>query len=66
MKKNKNELLATSVRYVGIGDLMQYTGLGRNRALLLGNESGAKIKVGKRAIYDLRKVDEYLSGLYTK
>ncbi len=64
MKKGIGEInnaTVTSARYTGIDGLMQYTGLGRNRALDVGRESGAKIKIGKRSIYDLRKVDAYLS-----
>ena len=49
-----------ATRFVGIEGLMKYTGLGRNTALKIGTDSGAKAKIGKRAIYDLRKIDAYI------
>ena len=53
----------TSARFVGIEGLMKYTGLGRNTALKIGTDSGAKAKIGKRAIYDLRKIDAYIGTM---
>ena len=58
--RNDEEL--TSARFVGIEGLMKYTGLGRNTALKIGTDSGAKAKIGKRAIYDLRKIDAYIGS----
>jgi hypothetical protein len=52
-----------SARFVGIEGLMKYTGLGRNTALKIGTDSGAKAKIGKRAIYDLRKIDAYIGTM---
>lgn len=66
MSRKANETENSSTRYTGIDGLMQYIGLGRNRSIDVGKESGARIKIGRRVIYDLRKVDEYLSGHYMK
>ncbi len=59
----KREDDLTSVRFVDIEGLMKYTGLGRNTALKIGIDSGAKAKIGKRAIYDLRKIDAYIGAM---
>ena len=60
-EKHDDDLKAT--RFVGIEGLMKYTGLGRNTALKIGIDSGAKAKIGKRAIYDLRKIDAYIGTM---
>lgn len=49
-------------RYAGTKELMAYTGLGRDSATRIGKESGAFIKIGGRTLFDLRKVDEYMSA----
>lgn len=53
----------TKPRYVDIQGLMAYTSLGRNNALKIGEESGSKKKLGRRVIYDLNKIDSYISKL---
>ncbi|MBQ9258173.1 MAG: hypothetical protein IJ181_13815 [Acidaminococcaceae bacterium] len=47
-------------RYVNIRELMEYTGLGRNKAYELAELACCKIKLNRRALYDLQKVDAYL------
>lgn len=53
-----------SVRYVSLGELMQYTALGRATAERLAREAGARHKIGAgprgRVIYDLNKIDSYI------
>ena len=44
----------SSKRLVDISSLMEYLSLGRNSALKFGEESGAKLKVGRRTLYDLQ------------
>lgn len=48
-------------RLVGVQDYMKYLGLGRNSALKFGDEIGAKVKIGGRILYDLKKTDIYLN-----
>ncbi|MBP2657460.1 MAG: hypothetical protein H6Q69_492 [Firmicutes bacterium] len=43
--------------------LRAYTNLGRNNAMKLGEEIGAKVKVGKRVLWDRVKIDQYLNEL---
>ena len=47
-------------RYVDDDSLAAYTSLGRNSALRIGEESCASIRLGRRTVYDLRKIDEYM------
>lgn len=44
-------------------ELRAYTNLGRNMATKLGIEAGAKIKMGKRVLWDRVKIDQYLNEL---
>lgn len=52
-------------RYASIDVLQAYTGLGRHKALEIGRKSNAVIKVGRRVVYDLQKIDEYMASLAT-
>lgn len=49
--------------YREIKGLMEYLCCGRNKAMQIGIESGAKKKIGRRVIYDLRKIDAYMETL---
>lgn len=53
----------TASRLMDTEELRAYTGLGRNSAMKLGEEIGAKVKVGKRVLWDRRKIDQYLDEL---
>lgn len=49
--------------YREINGLMEYLCCGRNKAMQIGIDSGAKKKIGRRVIYDLRKIDAYMETL---
>lgn len=49
--------------YRRIEGVMEHYCIGRNTAMRIGIEANAKRKIGKRVIYDLRKIDEYLEQL---
>lgn len=49
--------------YTRIDGLMEYLCCGRNTAMRIGIDSGAKRKIGRRVVYDLRKVDSYIQSL---
>ncbi len=53
----------TASRLMDTEELRAYTGLGRNSAMKLGEEIGAKVKVGKRTLWDRKKIDQYLDAL---
>ena len=44
-------------------ELRVYTNLGRNKAMELGDEIGARVKIGKRVLWDRVKIDKYLDSL---
>lgn len=50
-------------RLMDTDELRTYTNLGRNNAMKLGEEIGAKVKIGKRILWDRVKIDQYLNEL---
>lgn len=50
-------------RLMDTEELRAYTNLGRNNAIKLGEDIGAKVKVGKRVLWDRVKIDKYLDEL---
>lgn len=44
-------------------ELRAYTSLGRNNAMKLGDEIGARVQVGKRVLWDKRKIDAHFDML---
>lgn len=65
MKYRKREIIAKPVepRLMDTEQLRAYTNLGRNNAMKLGEEIGAKVQIGRRVLWDRRKVDEYFNSL---
>lgn len=47
-------------RLMGIKELMSYTSLGRNSALELGKNACAIVRIGKRVLYDRKKIDTWI------
>ncbi len=47
-------------RLVDTTELMQYSGLGRNRAIEFGDAAGARVQVGRRVLWDRTKIDKYI------
>lgn len=62
-KRSNREIETLKVRLLNIQELQMYIGVGRNNALNFGEESGAKIKIGGRTLYDKIVIDRYLDGL---
>ncbi|BCZ27386.1 hypothetical protein EUBC25_14730 [Claveliimonas bilis] len=50
-------------RLMDTEELRAYTNLGRNNAMKLGEEIGAKVQIGRRVLWDRRKIDEYFNTL---
>lgn len=53
----------TAGRLMDTEELRAYTGLGRNNAMKFSEEIGAKVKVGRRVLWDRKKIDQYLDEL---
>ena len=62
LKRRTNELS----RYVPTQELQAYTGLGKFAAEKVAKEAGAVIKVGRRVVYDLNKIDAHMEALTSK
>ena len=54
---------AGKARMMDTEELRAYTNLGRNSAMKLGEEIGAKVQIGRRVLWDRRKIDEYFNSL---
>ena len=63
MNQEPISITPTDSRLLGIKELMSYTSLGRNSAMQLGMDSGAKVKIGGRVLYDRKKIDSYIDSL---
>ncbi len=47
-------------RLMGISELMRYTSLGRNKAMDLGKNASAIVRIGRRVLYDRQKIDTWI------
>ena len=63
MRNRTATAIAETSRLMDTEELRAYTSLGRNNAMKLGEEIGAKVKIGRRVLWDKRKVDEYFDSL---
>ena len=62
----RNRTVTTTIgesRLMDTEELRAYTNLGRNNAMKLGEEIGAKVQIGRRVLWDRRKIDEYFNSL---
>lgn len=50
-------------RLIDTEELRAYTNLGRNNAIKLGEEIGARVQVGRRVLWDKKKLDNYFDSL---
>lgn len=63
MRQRITNAVTGETRLMDTEELRAYTNLGRNNAMKLGEEIGAKVKIGKRVLWDRRKIDKYLDEL---
>lgn len=63
MRQRTNDLEVGNARLMDTEELRSYTSLGRNSAMKVGEEIGAKVKIGRRVLWDRRKIDEYFNSL---
>lgn len=63
MRARAMNTVAGESRLMDTEELRAYTNLGRNNAMKLGEEIGAKVKIGKRVLWDKVKIDQYLNEL---
>lgn len=63
MRTRATATVCAESRLMDTEELRAYTNLGRNNAMKLGEEIGAKVKIGKRVLWDRKKIDSYLNKL---
>ena len=63
MRARAMNTVTGEARLMDTEELRAYTNLGRNNAMKLGEEIGAKVKIGKRVLWDKRKIDQYFNEL---
>ncbi len=61
MRKMKESNKSELPKYLSIEMLSWYLSVGRNTALRVGSESGAKRKIGRRVLFDRDEIDKYLA-----
>ena len=63
MKNRTVTVVGGESRLMDTEELRAYTNLGRNNAMKLGEEIGARVQIDRRVLWDKRKVDEYFDSL---
>jgi len=63
MRERMMNSMRGNSRLLDTEQLREYTNLGRNSAMKFGEEAGAKVKIGRRVLWDLEKVNAYISKL---
>lgn len=63
MRSRKIIVSANEARLMDTEELRAYTNLGRNNAMKLGDEIGARVQIGRRVLWDRVKIDQYFNDL---
>lgn len=63
MRMRKTSSTSVENRLMSTEELRAYTSLGRNSAMKLGDEIGARVQIGKRVLWDKAKIDQYFNAL---
>lgn len=63
MKKRTITPSGNMSRLMSTDELRAYTNLGRNKAMELGEKIGARVYIGKRVLWDRKKIDNYFDTL---
>ena len=61
--RERTSAVAREIRIMDTDELRAYTGLGRNNAIKFGEKIGAKVKIGRRVLWDRKRVDQYFDSL---
>ena len=63
MRSRTSKMVVGGSRLMDTEELRAYTNLGRNNAMKLGEEIGARVQIGKRVLWDRVKIDAYFDSL---
>lgn len=48
---------------INTDDLMEFVNLGKNKAIEFGIEAGARVKIGRRTLWSVSKLNEYIESI---
>lgn len=66
MKRKLGNASEFGGRYMGLNELQAYAAIGQSTARKLGESAGAAVKIGRRVLYDRKKIDAYIGSLSQK
>ena len=52
-----------NVRYMGTRELCTYLSVGQSTARKIGEKAGARVKLGRRVLFDMQAIDTYIEGM---
>lgn len=61
--RSRKVITTGASRLIDTEELRAYTNLGKNSAVKLGEEIGARVQIGRRVLWDRVKVDQYFNSL---
>lgn len=61
--KEKQQLPEVDQRLLSLSELQAYLSIGQTTAWKVGRESNALVRIGRRVLYDRRKIDAYIDRL---
>lgn len=63
MRERDNQLGATlsERRLLDANEVCIYLSLGRNKGIEFAKQIGSEVKIGRRALYDKAKIDQYIN-----
>lgn len=54
-----------NVRYMGTRELCTYLSVGQSTAREIGEKAGARVKLGRRVLFDVQAIDIYIEKMHT-
>lgn len=63
MKRRTMTVETKDSRLMDTDELRVYLNIGRNNAMKFGEEVGAKVRIGRRVLWDKQVIDKYISSI---
>ena len=64
VKRKKTDL--SNKKYVDVNELREIISLGRTNCMKLGADAGAVVRIGKRTLYNIDKILDYMDSVAEK
>ena len=62
MRERENQIASMNEkRLLDANEVCIYLSLGRNKGIEFAKQIGAEVKIGRRALYDKAKIDQYIN-----